>query len=311
MKINIIYIIYILIICFSGCTRKQQIDKDKYEQLLSFRNSGLAYIEEEQYLNAVNQFKSFIDIAPFEASGYANLGWSYLQLPDKLDSAEFYLLEAAKLSKNNSDISFIVAKMYELTDRKPAAIKQLQSIINYRSDHILSLYQLYEYYRTPGERQNLNKAEKLLLQLLELVPGNIAVHLKMVDLSIKNGHLEKALFSLESIRQILPSIPEETNSYLNESIQLLRNNNQKKSMVQSLIFHNLLKPTTFYKSGIQELKGGSGPIAGAPITNLTNLNISEFYDNKNAISSIQFIDITNQSRLDSLNNIHVLIRGDY
>ena len=311
MKINIIYIIYILIICFSGCTRKQQIDKDKYEQLLSFRNSGLAYIEEEQYLNAVNQFKSFIDIAPFEASGYANLGWSYLQLPDKLDSAEFYLLEAAKLSKNNSDISFIVAKMYELTDRKPAAIKQLQSIINYRSDHILSLYQLYEYYRTPGERQNLNKAEKLLLQLLELAPGNIAVHLKMVDLSIKNGHLEKALFSLESIRQILPSIPEETNSYLNESIQLLRNNNQKKSMVQSLIFHNLLKPTTFYKSGIQELKGGSGPIAGAPITNLTNLNISEFYDNKNAISSIQFIDITNQSRLDSLNNIHVLIRGDY
>ena len=113
MKINIIYVIYILIICFSGCTKKQQIDKDKYEQLLSFRNSGLAYIEEEQYLNAVNQFKSFIDIAPFEASGYANLGWSYLQLPDKLDSAEFYLLEAAKLSKNNSDISFIVAKMYE------------------------------------------------------------------------------------------------------------------------------------------------------------------------------------------------------
>ena len=131
MKINIIYIIYILIICFSGCTKKQQIDKDKYEQLLSFRNSGLAYIEEEQYLNAVNQFKSFIEVAPFEASGYANLGWSYLQLPDKLDSAEFYLLEAARLSKNNSDISFIVAKMYELTDRKPAAIKQLQSIINY------------------------------------------------------------------------------------------------------------------------------------------------------------------------------------
>ena len=158
---------------------------------------------------------------------------------------KFYLLEAARLSKNNSDISFIVAKMYELTDRKPAAIKQLQSIINYRSDHILSLYQLYEYYRTPGEGQNLNKAEKLFhLQLLELVAGNIAVHLKMVDLSIKNGHLEKALFSLESIRQILPAIPEETNSYLNESIQLLRNNNQKINGTV-LIFHNLLKSTTF------------------------------------------------------------------
>ena len=154
----------------SGCTTKKQIEKDKYEQLLSFRNSGLAYIEEEQYLNAVNQFKSFVDIAPFEASGYANLGWSYLQLPNKLDSAEIYLLEAEKLSKNNSDILFIVAKMYELTDRKPAAIKQLQSIIKHGSDHILSLYQLYEYYRMPGEGQDLTTAEKLLLQLREIVP---------------------------------------------------------------------------------------------------------------------------------------------
>ena len=34
-----------------------------------------------------------------------------------LISAEIYLLEAEKLSKNNSDILFIVAKMYELTDR--------------------------------------------------------------------------------------------------------------------------------------------------------------------------------------------------
>ena len=311
MKITTIHTIYILIICFSGCTTKKQIEKDKYEQLLSFRNSGLAYIEEEQYLNAVNQFKSFVDIAPFEASGYANLGWSYLQLPNKLDSAEIYLLEAEKLSKNNSDILFIVAKMYELTDRKPAAIKQLQSIIKHGSDHILSLYQLYEYYRMPGEGQDLTTAEKLLLQLREIVPGNIAVHLKMVDLSIKNDHLGNALFSLESIRQILPAIPEEANNYLNESIRLLRNNDRNKSMVQSLMFHNLLKSTTFYKSGIQEIKGGPGPIAGAPIARFTNLNISEFDDANNIMSRVQFIDITNKSGLGNLNNIQVLLNGDY
>ena len=93
-------IICIIIICISGCAPKQQIDKDRYQQLLSHRNRGLAYIEEEQYLHAVKQFKSFIDIVPFEASGYANLGWSYLQLPNKLDSAEIYLLEAEKLSKD-------------------------------------------------------------------------------------------------------------------------------------------------------------------------------------------------------------------
>lgn len=312
MKSIITYIIICIItICISGCAPKQQIDNDRYQQLLSHRNKGLAYIEEEQYLNAVKQFKSFIDIVPFEASGYANLGWSYLQLPNKLDSAEIYLLEAEKLSQDNSNIVFIVAKMYELTDRKSAAVQRLHSIINNRTDHVLSLYQLSEFYRTPSEDQDLNKSEKLLLRVLDILPGNLAVHLKVVDLSIKNNHLERALFSLEAVRQILPAIPEETNKYLNESIRLLRNNDRSKSMVQSLMFHNLLKSTTFYKSGVKEIRGSLGPIAGSPINNFINLQVPTFDDNENRLNNVNFIDITNKSDLSNLNNIQALINGDY
>ena len=83
-----------------------------------------------------------------------------MQLPNKLDSAEIYLLEAEKLSKDNSDIVFIVAKMYELTDRKPTAVQRLHSIINNRIDHVLSLYQLSEFYRAPSEDQDLNIFDK-------------------------------------------------------------------------------------------------------------------------------------------------------
>ena len=311
MKSSITHIIYIIIICFSGCATKQQIDKDEYQLLLSCRNRGLAYIEEEQYLDAVIQFKSFIDIAPFEASGYANLGWSYLQLPNKLDSAEIYLLEAEKLSQGNSDIAFMVAKMYELSDRNLEAAERLHLIIDNRADHVLSLYQLSEYYRMPSEAQDLIKAEKLLLQILEIVPGNLAARLKVVDMSIKNNNLEQALSSLESVRQILPALKEETNTYLNESIRLLRNNNRSKSMVQSLIFHNLLKSTPFYKEGAQELRGGPGPIAGLPISSFVNLIPQILDNNENALSNVSFVDITNKSDLSSLENIQALINGDY
>ena len=47
MKNPVTHIIYIVIICFSGCTMKQQLDKDQYQELLSYRNKGLAYIEED------------------------------------------------------------------------------------------------------------------------------------------------------------------------------------------------------------------------------------------------------------------------
>ena len=311
MKTPFTHIIYIVIICFSGCTMKQQLDKDQYQELLSHRNRGLAYIEEEQYLDAVKQFKSFIDVVPFEASGYANLGWSYLQLPNKLDSAEIYLLEAEELSLGNSDIVFMVSKMYELTDRNKEAKEKLHTIIDNTPDHLLSLYQLSEFYRNPSNAQNLIKTEELLLQVLQVSPANLAAHLKVVDVSIKNNHLEKALSSLETVRQLLPAIPEEASRYLNESIRLLRNNDSSRSMVQSLIFHNLLKSTELYKSGAQELRGGPGPIAGSPISGFINLHPPIFDNNDKNIASVSFVDITNESDLSGLYNIQTLINGDY
>ena len=311
MKNLITPIIFIIIFCFSGCTDKHQLDKDQYQQLLSYRNKGLAYIEEEQYLDAAQQFKSFIDIAPFEASGYANLGWSYLQLPNKLDSAEMYLLEAEELSQRNSDIVFMVAKMYELSDRNKAAQERLHLIIDNTADHVLSLYQLSEFYRKPSAIQDLIKAEELLLQALQVLPSNLAAHLKVIDISIKNNHLEQALSLLERVRQILPAIPKEANTYLNESIRSLRNNDSSKSRVQSLIFHNLLKSTTYYKSGAQELRGGPGPIAGSPISGFINLQPPTFDNNDKTFRSVSFVDITNKSGLNGLDNIQVLINGDY
>ena len=311
MKNPITLIIYIIIICFSGCATNKQLEKEEYQLLLSYRNRGLAYIEEEQYLDAVRQFKSFIDIAPFEASGYANLGWAYLQLPNKLDSAEIYLLEAEELSQGNSDIVFMVAKMYELSDRNLVATERLHSIIDNRSDHVMSLYQLSEFYRISSETKDIMKSEKLLSQILEVVPGNIAAHLKFVDLSIKNNHLKPALSSLEAVRQILPAIPEEANIYLKESIRLLRNNDLSKSTIQSLIFHNLLKSTALYKSGAQELRGGPGPTAGSPISGFINLKPPIFNNNKKTLNNVNFVDITNKSDLSGLNNIQVMIHGDY
>ena len=96
-----------------------------------------------------------------------------------------------------------------------------------------------------------------------------------------------------------------------ESIRLLRNNDLSKSTIQSLIFHNLLKSTTLYKSGAQELRGGPGPIAGSPISGFINLKPPIFDNNEKTLSNVNFVDITNKSDLSGLNNIQVMIQGDY
>ena len=60
---------------------EQEIGIGSFNKLISHRNLGLGYLEEERYSDGAREFMSFIAIAPKEASGYANLGWIYLQSP--------------------------------------------------------------------------------------------------------------------------------------------------------------------------------------------------------------------------------------
>ena len=274
MKSKLVYInLFIIFLIISGCSHEQDISIGSFNKLISHRNLGLAYLEEERYSDGAREFMSFIDIAPSEASGYANLGWTYLQSPGKLDSAEIMLQHAMKLSPDNPDIAFLAAKMYELTNRQNEAIKVLQNTRKQSPEHVLTLYQLSEYYRQPSAVFDLQKAEELLLAIVEIVPGNVAAQMKQIELSIKNNHAKAALFSMETVRQIFPVLPADAVPIFNNAVQLLRENNTNQSLAQALMFHNLLKPTTYYRSGTTELRGNAGPIPGSPIYRFTNLKI--------------------------------------
>ena len=170
------------------------IDIASFNSLVSYRNLGLAYLEEERYSDAVKEFTSFINIAPAEASGYANLGWAYLQSPGKLDSAEIMLQRAMKLSPDNPDIAFLAAKLYELTNRTSEAIEVLQNTKSKYPDHVLTLYQLSEYYRQHTTPPDFQKAEELLQIIVGVLPGNVAAQLKLIDLSIKKGCFIMTIF---------------------------------------------------------------------------------------------------------------------
>ena len=291
--------------------QNKEIDISNFNKLISHRNLGLAYLEEERYSDAATEFMSFIDIAPIEASGYGNLGWSYLQSPGKLDSAEIMLQHAMKLDPDNPDIAFLVAKMFELTDRQNKAIKVLQNTRRHSPDHVLTLYQLSEYYRQSASTLDFQKAEELLQKIVELVPGNVAARLKLIELSIKNNHSKSALLSMDIVRQILPALPSDAIPIFNNGIQFLRNNDINQSQVQALMFHNLLKSTTYYKMGTTELRGSAGPIPGKPLYRFTNLKIPIMDKRKTMVATVQFVDVSDKVGLQDIHQASTVVPGDY
>ena len=313
MKSKRVYInLFIIFLISIGCMDEQEIGIGSFNKLISHRNLGLGYLEEERYSDGAREFMSFIAIAPKEASGYANLGWIYLQSPGKLDSAEIMLIHAMELSPYNPDIAFLVAKMYELTNRQNDAIEVLQNTIKQFPEHVLTLYQLSEYYRQPSEFINLEKAEELLLDIVRFNPGNVAAQMKQIELSIKNNHPKAALFSMETVRRILPVLPADAVPIFNNAVQLLRENNTNQSLTQALMFHNLLKSTTYYRSGTVELRGNSGPIPGSPIYRFTNLKSPIKDKQEKILATVQFIDVSDKIGLQGIRSeATTVVSGDF
>ena len=67
-------VLFLFLLFFIGCERQIAVDQKTFEQMVSHRSLGLAYLEEERYSVAAEEFRNLITIAPKEPLGYANLG---------------------------------------------------------------------------------------------------------------------------------------------------------------------------------------------------------------------------------------------
>ena len=99
MKGKLLALIFLNIACEQTTTVSLEI----FSKMISHRNLGLAYLEEERFNESAEEFKALIHIAPEEPLGHANLGLAYLRMNDQLVNAEKSLDQALKLSPNNSE----------------------------------------------------------------------------------------------------------------------------------------------------------------------------------------------------------------
>ena len=63
---KVIPILFTLFFVNTGCNQNKKIDKGTYKQMVSYHNLGLAYMEEERYSDAANEFIKLVEVAPKE-----------------------------------------------------------------------------------------------------------------------------------------------------------------------------------------------------------------------------------------------------
>ena len=163
---------------FFGCYSEKNIELANYEKIVSHRNKGLAYLEEENFTEAEKQFKELTYLAPQDPLGYANLGLTYLKSDGQLDKSEHWLKKALELNQKDPEIRILLTLYYELNNQDSLAFNLLKESINYAPNHIKTLYKLTEYYLKKNDINSMQIGQVYLEKIIELLPANIFAQLK-------------------------------------------------------------------------------------------------------------------------------------
>ena len=262
---NFISILFMAFFLISGCEHKVKVDLGIFKQMVSHRNLGLAYLEEERYSDAADEFHMLVEMAPKEPLGYANLGLTYMRTSGKLKQSEEWLQKALKLEPHDPKILLLLAKVYELTNREPQAVTTLEKNLKKYPDRVRTLYQLALYYTKMQDPNALEKATDCMAQVTNALPGNVAASLYLIELLLHSDRPGDALQQMETILQSLPRLPDGSVELCRNALELMRNGDTKEAITSTIVIHNLMKSTSFYQSSLVELRGTNGPIAGAPI----------------------------------------------
>ncbi len=309
MKItNTTFLLFVIVpVLFFGCN--QQSKKTKHgtpEEIISTRTLGVAYLEENQLDKAEVEFRKLIELDPESATGYANLGLVFLR-KGKYSDAEAQLLKAIDISPEDPDIRLILAKTYELNNKKEDAVKVLEKSVQYAPDHIKSLFSLTELYSLSADKNSAKKRLLYTKQQIEKAPGNIVPRLNLIEILIRHKKVDDALAELEKLQKIFPEFPKEAIEYYKKTMVALQEKNIDEASVSFMIFHNYMKVTGTYQSGVLELKGPGGSAIGTPlITFDKNESKVQAGDWKAVLKAIHFTDVTSQVGLDfgqSKNNL--------
>src|SRR5437867_1260421 len=202
--------------------------------------------------------------------------------------------------------SLVIAKLYSLTGR-PADARRVLSTI---PPDARVLYALAELEREHGDGAYADR----LRPVLERVPANRAVRLKLADALLRLGQTDSTIRYLEEVRRLRPEPPREAKPYLEATVQALRAGRLPDARAALDRFLRIIEVTAPYQAALAEVDGIEGPLVGRPVLEFSPQSLITMRGIASGPTSgkIQFTDVTGEAGFPDLGAAPTaLALGDY
>lgn len=290
-NIGISCLLLLMVVSFFGCKDSEADKRKKAIEMMTTQTLGLAYLEEFKLEEAEKEFLRMIELAPDDKLGYANLGLVYLRM-GKYTEAEEELLKAAKIDPEDADVKLLLSTVYQMDSRREEAIAILQKALEIQPGHVKILYDLSELYSAENGEAAKENRKNSLIKLVENAPDNIVPQLQFIELLIIEEASDQAIERLEIIQKQFPEFPKEAQEYFSQTISLLQESDTERALISFTIFHNYMKVSFPYQSGINQLKGPGGSLIGFPLITYNRQVSNESLDDRSVLEVIKFKDVT-------------------
>jgi len=231
----------ILTALFMTCTRTGEIpdtESEEYRQAVSSFYIGLAAMQSDEALFAVEKMNEVAERYQREPAAWANLGVFAMRQGD-FELAGERLSKAESLAPENADIQFLYGILESRRGEIDASIRHLEKAARLAPENPQILYALVSELERQNVGENKSLIEEQLNTLMQLQPDNLAVMLEMARLAVKLENRQLLEQALNELRDVSGDWPEEVKTQfdglrenilakpveeLNFEIAFLRNN---------------------------------------------------------------------------------------
>ena len=122
----------------------------------------------------------------FRSLGHANLGLTLLR-QGRYDEAEAEIRRAKDLDASDPEIRLLLAKTFEITDRRDEALGELRDGLGVAPDYAKLLYAVAELLVGDASAEALDERADVLRRLVERSPANVPARLQLVEVTLQRG----------------------------------------------------------------------------------------------------------------------------
>ncbi len=292
------FTLHVLLLVYIPIANSQQTADEIVSAAMRHQSLGLAYLEESQPHQAIEQFQGLVNLAPDESIGYGNLAVAHLRFKQN-EEAETWVKRGLEVEPMDSQLHFILAEIYQSQSRTAEAITSIQEAVKLAPDDLEARYKLTRHYLS--QRNNLEATDQAIVHLWALrerTPANVVVLLKLANALLRREQVEEAKRVCMELNALLWDADEEFLKYLKQGLLLIDQDDAKGAARYIQIFENVQKRSPRYQQGIGELVTN---ILGHPIEEFSPGFKARIKAKQTPSIEISFADITQEIGLGDLN----------